>query len=295
MARRATGRYASALLAVMTLAGCVWAPGASDPAAARQRAQTVLSAWAEAVAAAGERAAVTPVGELTCQVGDWEEAVGDNNKRALMAGMVATVSPLAEEAPPDGEVTWQDGTTTKVPLLSALEAIVAIESTTSAPCSDCAMLLVTEARLTSGRIQTTRGPATAPVWEFTVQGTAVKLTRVAIADPVAVAPGQADPQLGLAIDSASGTVGGNELTVAFVGAPDPGNMPCGEDYTAEAVESDLAIVVIVTRHPHAAPFGQACSAVGARRTATATMAVPLGERVVLDLQQGTPVPVVLAP
>jgi hypothetical protein len=128
-----------------------------------------------------------------------------------------------------------------------------------------------------------------------MQGTAVKVTRVAIANPVVVAPDEVGSQLGLAIDSASGTVGGNELTVAFVGAPDPGNMPCGEDYTAEAVESDLAVVVIVTRHPHGPPFPEACSAVGARRTATATMAAPLGNRVVLDLQQGTPVPVVLAP
>ena len=71
-------------------------------------------------------------------------------------------------------------------------------------------------------------------------------------------------------------------------------MPCGEDYTAEAVESDLAVVVVVARHPHAAPFGAACSAVGARRTATATLAAPLGDRAVLDLQTGTPVPVVLA-
>jgi hypothetical protein len=255
----------------------------------------VLSAWAEAVASAGERASVTPVGELTGQIGDWEEAVGDNNKRALMAGMVASVSPLSEEAPPDGEVAWLDGTTTKVPLSSAQEAIVAIESNTSAPCSDCAMLLVTAARLASGPIQTSRGPATAPIWEFTLQGTAVKVTRVAIANPVVVAPDEVGSQLGLAIDSASGTVGGKELTVAFVGAPDPGNMPCGEDYTAEAVESDLAVVVIVTRHPHVAPFGEACSAVGARRTASATMAAPLGNRAVLDLQQGTPVPVVLAP
>lgn len=153
-----------------------------------------------------------------------------------------------------------------------------------------------QGHLTSGPIQTTRGRATAPIWEFTVQGTAVKVTRVALADPVVVASqGEGDPQVGLAIDSASGTVGGRELTVAFVGAPDPGDKPCGEDYTAEAVESDLAAVVIVTRHPHVAPFGEACSAVGARRTASATMAAPLGERVVLDLQQGTPIPVVLAP
>ena len=142
---------------------------------------------------------------------------------------------------------------------------------------------------------TSRGPATSPMWEFTVLSTAVKVSRVAIADPVVVAPDEVGSSLGVAIDSASGTVGGNELTVAFVGAPDPGSMPCGEDYTAESVESDLAVVVIVTRHPHSPPFGGACSAVGARRTATAMLAAPLGDRVVLDLQRGTPVPVVLAP
>ena len=110
-----TRRCAFALLATMALAGCVFAPGATDPAAAHQRAQAVLSKWADAVAAAGANATVTPVGELTGQVGDWEEAVGDNDKRALMAGMVASANPLSDEAPPDGEVTWQDGTTTKVP------------------------------------------------------------------------------------------------------------------------------------------------------------------------------------
>ena len=297
-------RSAFVLLGAMTLAGCTGAPGASDPSAlpaatdsgaAHQRAQTVLSAWAKAVAVAGHRAAVTPVGDLTGQIGDWEEAVGDNNKRALMAGYVASVNPLSEEAPPDGEVTWQDGMTTTVPLLSAQSAVVAIESTTAAPCSDCVMLLITDGRLTSRPIETTRGPATAPVWEFTVQGTAVKVTRVAIANPVVVAPGEVGSEVGLAIDSASGTVSGKELTVAFIGAPDPASMPCGEDYTAEGIESDLAVVVIVTRHPHAPPFGQACSAVGARRTATAMLTAPLGDRVVLDLQQGTPVPVVLAP
>ena len=49
--------------------------------------------------------------------------------------MVASLNPPSEEAPPDGEVVWQDGTTTKVPLLSPQEAIVAIKSTTSASCS----------------------------------------------------------------------------------------------------------------------------------------------------------------
>jgi hypothetical protein len=269
------------------------APGATDPAPARHRAEVVLSRWADAVAKAGASASVTPVGELTGQVGVWEEAVGENNKEALMAGMVLSATPLGDQAPPDGKVTWQDGAMTRVPLLAAQQAIVAIGSTTAAPCHDCSPLLATAARLTSGPIQTTRGPATAPIWEFTLQGTAVRLTRVAVANPVVVAPDEVGSDLGLSIYSASGSVTGTELTVAFVGAPDPGDRPCGEDYTAEAVESRLAVVVIVTRHRN--PTAGACSAVGFRRTATARLAAPLGDRAVLDLQQGTPVPVVLAP
>ena len=269
-------------------------PSPTDPTAARDRAKNVLAAWAEAVARAGNHASVTPIGELTGQVGDWEASVGDNNKRSLMAGNVATVKELSEEAPPDGTVTWPDGTSTKVPLMAAQQAVGAISSTTEAPCSDCKPILLTDAQLTSGPIQTTRGPATAPIWAFSVQGSTVKVTRVAIANAQFVPhPGEGDPELSPPVDSASGSVSGLELTVGFVGAPSPGAEPCGEDYTGEAVESDFAVVVIVTRHPHAPP--QICAAVGARRTTTATLAAPIGDRVVLDLRAGTPVPVVLAP
>ena len=286
------------LVVAIILGGCNGLAGATDPTAAHDRAHAVLDAWAKAVAAAGAGSRVTPVGELTAQVGDWEPEIGDNNKRALMAGMVASVDALSGDKPSDGTVTWENGTAATVPLLSAQAALVAIGAfgSGSAPCSDCDVILVTAARLTSGPIQTTRGPATAPIWEFTLQRTAVKVTRVAIANPVVVAPSfDWAPHLGLAIDSAAGSVGTNELTVAFVGAPDAGDKECGEDYTAEAVESDLAVVVIVTRHPHFAPLGGGCSAVGARRTASVSMAAPLGERAVLDLQQGTPIPVELVP
>ena len=155
------------------------------------------------------------------------------------------------------------------------------------------MLLVTDARLISGPIETSRGPATGPIWEFTVQGTAVKVTRVAIAHPVVVAPDEVGSQLG-AGDRLGQRVGERNRTHRRIrrGARS-GDKPCGEDYTAEAVESDLAVVVIVTRHPHVTVG--ACRAVGARRTATATLAAPLGDRVVLDLQQETPVTVELAP
>jgi hypothetical protein len=53
------------------------------------------------------------------------------------------------------------------------------------------------------------------------------------------------------------------------------------------------VVVVVTRHPR--NVAEACGLPGAKRTATAMLAAPLGDRVVLDPIQGSPVPVDLAP
>jgi len=278
----------------LLLAGCLGT--GDDSAKLQQRARIALTRWADAVAAAGPSPVVL-VGELTGQVGIWEEAVGDNNKRALMAGLVEADANLPVAIPPDGEVRWQDGTTAPVALISARQAVAAINAGSPEPCGDdCTPLRVTGARLTTGPIETSRGSATGPVWDLMVDGTAVTVTRVAIADAIAVelpAWNPDDPPVGVAIDSASVTGDGRQLTVAFVGAPLAGDQPCGEDYTAEAVESDVAVVVIVTRHPHAT-IG-ACTAVGASRTATVTLAAPLGERTVLEVQQGGPVPVTLTP
>ena len=280
---------------VLVLAGCL---GIGDDAAKLQRqARAALARWADAVEAAGGPSPVVLVGELTGQVGDWELAVGDNDKRALMAGLVEADGRLPTATPPDGEVRWQDGTTASVALISAAQAVAAIRAGTSEPCGDdCTPLRITDARLTTGPIETSRGSATGPVWDLSVEGTAVIVTRVAIADAIAIVLppwNPNDPPVGLAIDSASGTVGGRQLTVAFVGAPLPADQPCGEDYTTEAVESDLAVVVIVMRHPHVT-IG-ACTAVGAPRTATVELAAPLGDRTVLEVQQGRPVSVTLTP
>ena len=283
-------------LGAIVLAACQAGPGADDSSKLHQQAEAALARWADAVATAGGQSPVVLVGEPTGQVGDWEAAVGDNNKPALMAGLVETDASQPSVAPPDSQVQWPDGTVTTVPVMSAAQAVEAIQAGSSAPCGDCVPLRITAARLTTGPIQTSRGPATGPIWEFTIQGTAVKVTRVALAHPITVVPppwNPSDPPVGLAIDSASGTVDGRELSVAFVGAPLPADQPCGEDYTAEAVESDLAVVVIVTRHPH--PGSGACSAVGASRTATAELSAPLGDRTVLEVQQGLPVALVLSP
>ena len=282
-------------LAAALLAACGNGPSSADAEKVHAQATVALNQWAVAVAAAGS-APVVPVGELTGQIGDWEAAVGDNNKRALYAGRVVTTSILEGGGRRDGEVLWQDGTTTRVPLISAQDAIVAIETTATSSCDDCVALVATGAKLISAPIQTTRGPAMAPTWSFAIQGTAVEVTRLAIANSVTVSALPWDPVfplVGLHVDSAMGTLGGQEITVSFVGAPEPGDKPCGEDYSAEAVESELAIVVIVARHSHLT-FG-GCTAVGARRTALATLSKPLGTRVVLNVDDGQPVPMIVSP
>jgi len=292
---RRFGIVAAVALAAGT-SGCGLLP--NDSAKLHQQAQAALTRWADAVAAAGGQSAFVPVGELTAMVGDdWGPEVGDNDKRALMAGLFEAVVTLPTETPPDGDLRRQDGSIATVPLISAQKALSDLKADAAgSSCPECVPLQITAARLTTGPVDTSRGPAVVPVWEFTLQGTAVRVTRVAIADRVSVVPPPWDPNnapVGISIDSATGTVGGQHLTVGFTGAPGAGDQGCGADYTAEAVESPTAVAVIVTEHRHSSFFGESCTAVGAFRTAEVALSAPLGDRTVLEVQQGRAVAVLL--
>jgi hypothetical protein len=96
-----------------------------------------------------------------------------------------------------------------------------------------------------------------------------------------------DPPGGTAISAATTTAGGRQLTVSFTGAPGPASRPCGVDYSGVAVESSRAVVVYLIEKHHAAAAD--CPAIGASRTAVVDLAGPLGERAVLEVQQGRPV------
>ena len=133
--------------------------------------------------------------------------------------------------------------------------------------------------------------ANAPIWVFSVEGTAVKVTRVAVDESVTVDPppwNADDPPEGISIESATGREDSKKLSVSFIGARDGAEKPCGADYAAEAVESDLAVVVIVSETRTGAG---ACDLVGYPRTAKVTLDSALGNRAVLEVKQGLPVPV----
>ena len=290
-----------ALALAAFLASCtspVFAPGGSTPPSPpdearpgdriHQQAQDALVRWADAVRESGG-ASITFVGELTSQIGDWEAENGDN-KAALIAGLVEPVTDLPTESPPRREVKWVDGTTIDVNVLSAEAAFEDLVAAGEGDCGKCAALRVTEANLATGLVETSRGPAEVPMWVYGVAGTNVRITRVAVDDSVTVTPppwNAEDPPVGVRIDWAKGADDSRDVEVGFVGAPDDGSKPCGADYTADAVESEIAVVVIVEEHRNPTPG--ACLGVGAIRTADVRLESRLGDRVVLEVQQGLPV------
>jgi hypothetical protein len=291
MARRS---WLLVIACVGLLGGCTSA-GSSPGDYGHQRARDELARYEKAVQDAGGQQRFVPVGDLTGQIGTWEFANG-GNKQALYSGRVQADAPLPDAPQPTGTVRWDSGVTLDVPLISATEALHQLTAAGIGDCRElCTPLHITGARLSTVQIKTTHGPATVPGWEYTLQGTAVKVTRAAVAPSasVTVAPEPWDPDKPflLPVESATTTVEGRQLTVFFTGAPDPASKPCGEDYSAEAVESDNAVVVLISWRAHGP--GESCPGVGARRSAIADLARPLGERAVLEARQGTPVSVTL--
>src|SRR5262245_6159508 len=301
---------AAFLLAISLLAGAcatpAGGPGGSSTALtgshsqapedlAHKRAHEALERWADAVRTSGG-ASITFVGDLTGQIGEGEPSVGANNKPALLAGLVESPRELSSDRPPRDKVKWLDGSTVDVDVLSAAATLDALIAAGAGECAGCEPLEVTDAQLATGIVQTSRGAANAPIWAFSIAGSAVKVTRLAGDSSVTVDPppwNSADPLDVLRIESATGTPDSNKLTVLFIGARSGADKPCGVDYTTEAVESDLAVVVIVYRHPYSGTVGknQACALGGFLRTAKVNLADALGKRTVLEAQQGLPVPV----
>jgi hypothetical protein len=294
----------AAALAAVLAAGCttlVSAPGGSGIPTATEitpadplhrQAHEALARWADAVAKSGG-AAITFTGDLTSQIGDWEPENGDN-KAALMAGKVETMIDLPADRPSRNEVKWLDGTTQGVAVLSAVAALEDLRAEAAAAggaCDECAPLRITEARLATTLVETSRGPANAPTWVFAVAGSEVQVTRVAVDDAVSVQPPPWDaehPPEGISIDRAIGTADSKDLEVSFVGAPKGKDEPCGADYIAEAVESQLAVVILVIEDRN--PLPASCPALGAVRTAKVKLDAKLGTRAVLEGRQGLPVP-----
>lgn len=306
-------RGLTAVAAMLVLAGCGRpGAGAGDPVPdpvpedrgrLEQQAQAALARWEAAAAASGGANPFVPLSDLTDQIGNWEEPVGGNNKIALMTGQLVDKAGLSPAPPAPGRIQWADGRSREVPVLSAAQAYLAMTTkVTVRDCHGCQPLEITDARLSTKDIATSRGKASVPVWEFTIRGTRVIVTRVAV-DPsagITVSPPPWDannPPAGYSIESATVSADGKHVTAHFTGSGGTAEKPCGADYSAFAVESAHAIVVVVIERPYPGKMAanEACAMIGYPRTAVAELASPLGERAVLEVREGRPVPVTTEP
>lgn len=314
------------LVLALTLAGCgntvsskSSAPGADRNSTATPstpkgpsrdelaQAKVDLDRYADAAAAADPRLRFSVVGDVVQQEGDWEADTGGNNKLALNARLVVfgpDILPALDAAPPLADwpdITWPDGSTTSLPPRSARDTGLTFNAGPSdAACGACTPLEATGASLATMTLETSRGRASVPAWRYTLAGTRVTLLVAALsaAGPITVTPPPWDPdnpRPGRGIDGVTiANRHSRTLTAGFTGSPNNANQPCGADYTATAIESDLALVIAVTEI-RSQPDGQTCTSIGAFRTARAHLTSPLGDRAVLELPEGRPVPVTIGP
>lgn len=285
-------------VALSTLSGCVGRVAVTPAADAatldrlRAQARSALDRW-DAAASVAVPDLFVPTGDATRQIGTWEPAIAADATRAVAAGYFA--SDLPSGTTTTGTVTWSDGTTRRVRVLSAADALARVVDVGRATgaCDGCDRLRITGARLSTARVPTTRGTATAPVWLFTVGSSRVVLSRLAVDTPdglSAAAPpwNSRNPPVGPAIVGAVVSPDGMLLTVGFEGAVRAAGQPCGKDYRAETAESVYAVVVIVVTLDRSQAEG--CPQPAMDRRITVRLSAPLAGRTVLEDQQGQPVP-----
>jgi hypothetical protein len=145
---------------------------------------------------------------------------------------------------------------------------------------------LTAVRLTTLVVETTRGQATVPAWQFSFAETGVRLL-VAAAQAARVEPTSRGRGAGMPVFDASIASDGRTLTVGFVEARPSSRIPCGADYFGYPVESANAVGVVITVRAY--PRRVVCAAVGYGREVTVRLAAPLAGRSVLELQGGTAV------
>jgi hypothetical protein len=137
-----------------------------------------------AAAACGSQPAAPPVTPPRHAVNCGPERKGFSSGPAKLAfGSVHfRLAGALPAGPLPGMVRWANGTTLRLPLLSARAAFA--ELAAERPCAvpnACGQLTVTGAEPGVVTVRTSRGPATVPAWRFTVTGPGWKVSEAAIA------------------------------------------------------------------------------------------------------------------
>ncbi|TVY99908.1 hypothetical protein EAS64_40450 [Trebonia kvetii] len=211
-------------------------------------------------------------------------------KEAFGNGDLVFTGPPPSSAPA-GIVTWPDGSSIKVPVLSEPAAFGKLTSSRQCPSCVTTPLSVTAVRPTTLAVATSRGRAQVPAWAFTIEGVSAPVIQAALPPGSYVIPGSQDTPSRNAL---------GRLGAEFVGAFAPIisadgraltlRLPGGFcDTTWGALDDEVGGAVVVggwMHNPH--PHG-GCLAVLVMRTATVALSVPLAGRVIIDAATGQPV------
>ncbi|MFC6882125.1 MULTISPECIES: hypothetical protein [Actinomadura] len=286
-------------------------PPAEETATLNARARAVLNAW-QARSPVPRRVFV-PVVPRSAPEDPWTIRFGHDPdprrdaeiERALDGGRLKAAFRPSAARPRPQPVRWEDGGIADVPVVSEADALNAVLDR-NCPTARCD---APEERIVGGRlewvpVQTAHGRAAVPAWTFRLAGTPVRVSRVApvpALDPEPLSPrfqlgggythvanGTAPPTPPLVEESGAPS---RTLTVHFYGSA-PGTGPCQSEYRATAVENRSAVAVIVQSLPWRGPREPVqCSPAHTERQLTVHLEKPLGERVLLELSDGVPIPV----
>ncbi|WP_128434959.1 hypothetical protein [Streptomyces cyaneus] len=257
-------------------------PGAdnSEPAPhTRPRALKVAKAWDGSPAAEIWREGYYPMAE---PVQPPEGAFhNEADKEAYISENFVLRGDLPETPEKDAKVTWQDGDSLTLPLMSAWEAYEKLDNNGSPAPS----LTVTGAKLSETTLATSRGPATVPVWLFTLKGYDTPLKQVALTPskppkPPIGAVGQVSADLWELNKLVEVAADGRSVTVlAHHGA-------CDDGPVVDVLETDGSVVLSGRM---VGTSDGVCTLQLLAKKVTVKLDRPLGDRILLDAFTGRPV------
>jgi hypothetical protein len=261
-----------------------------DVAAFDALAAQEASAWARSPFAVQWRTGlvVFTADELTSGPSGGFPTVAD--KLAFLNGNLVFTGPPPSGAPA-GLVAWPDGSTMKVPVISAAQALGKL--TGSKECPGCATtpLTVTAIRPATLAVGTSRGRATVPAWAFTLKGVSTPVIEAALPPGSYVTPGRrGTPTRKELAALGTGFVGATDATVSADGRTLTlrlGGSPC--DTTWGGLVDETGGAAVVGGWMHDPDLDALCPASLVFRTTTVRLGAPLAGRVIIDASSGQPV------
>ncbi|MHC5903057.1 hypothetical protein ACVNF4_03960 [Streptomyces sp. S6] len=230
-----------------------------------ERARQVAAAWNGSKSAASWQAGYHPTG-------DWTRYPRGAENAALTLRTTALPTP----SPASAHIKWPDGTSITRPLQPAATAYDFLNRYAG----QGPQLTVTSVKLGEMTLPTTRGPATVPAWQFTVDGYDAPVARAASV-PSELPPGPLPSRAAQWTASRLVTAQGSTVTVIVP------HGTCDAGAGVKVLETPGSVVLTAyVRAPKSGP----CRADLKMEPVRVRLAAPLGTRALLDASTALPIP-----